>query len=53
MNKKTLIIGGIAMIPITIFLVCKFNFYFLAYPLVYAAWAVNYANIIYKKDKFI
>lgn len=37
-----LIVGAVTMIPITAWLIIRFNWYFLGYPLVYASWAVTY-----------
>ena len=39
-----LIMGAISMIPLTTWLVWRFNIFFLGYPAAYATWAVHYAN---------
>lgn len=42
--KILLISGGVMMIPITSFLMWKFNGFFIGYPLVYSALVIKYAN---------
>jgi len=42
--EMLLILGAVTLIPLTAWLVIRFNWYFLGYPLVYAVWAINYTS---------
>ena len=39
-----LIWGAITMVPLTAWLVIRFNWYFLGYPLTYVTWAIIYSR---------